>query len=50
MPHIIPPFQSGLYEILQSDGRERSVSYSSDGGSGFVANVTYITPDGYMYR
>jgi hypothetical protein len=45
-------FKVGLYELVQPDGRERLVTYSADGDSGFNANVSYQNPQGsgYMYR
>ena len=39
----------GVYEVIQPDGRERTVRYTADDIQGFVANVSYSTPDGYLY-
>ncbi len=36
--------------MVQTDGRERTVSYSADDNTGFVANVSYQYPEGYVYR
>ena len=39
----------GVYEVIQPDGRERIVHYSADDEQGFLANVSYSDPDGYVY-
>ena len=40
----------GVYEVLQPDGRSRTVRYTADDVQGFVANVSYSEPNGqYFY-
>jgi len=43
---------AGIYELIQPDGHERTVTYTADDHEGFLANVTYNQPrhGGYVYR
>ncbi len=42
--------QYGFYDVVQSDGRERTVRYRAGDHKGFQANVSYNNPQGYVYQ